>query len=206
MELPSMSLNIISMIDKKYTKISECLDVIQIKNICNLYKNKHISNHSITLSEIKLSTPEFTRAKFKKVKSADDILKTEDFQKKYAFFIRMVYACLKIGVEIFDDDDTLITLKNNYQLIKSIELKKKKLIYQHIELLKTYYKNPSELFSKEYRNYFDKHITKIDILEKIYKLILKLIDTDIFCKTDNLFSLILPYFYRYNEYIEEYNS
>ncbi|AEX61468.1 hypothetical protein c7_L404 [Megavirus courdo7] len=45
----------------------------------------------------------------------------------------------------------------------------------------------------------------IRIIDKIMSAISKLINTNTFDKTDTLLSLILPYFFTYTEYIEEYN-
>nr|AEX62967.1 hypothetical protein mv_R763 [Moumouvirus Monve] len=113
---------------KKYSsyKSNECFDIMQIKNICNLYKVKNQSNESVRLSEINLSSPEFKSFDPKINKNHLETLKSTEFSKKYSFFIRAIYACLKIGVELFNTGDEFVTLKNNYQLIKSLETKKNK--------------------------------------------------------------------------------
>nr|AEX62968.1 hypothetical protein mv_R764 [Moumouvirus Monve] len=45
----------------------------------------------------------------------------------------------------------------------------------------------------------------IRIIDKIMSSINKLMDSEVLEKTDTLLSLILPYFFTYTEYIEEYN-
>ena len=209
MELSRMSRGIIKIIDNKYSNYidDECLDIIQIKNICNLYKIKSNSNiESISLSEINFSSPEFKKMSNKtKKKNQTDVLKSNEFVKKYTFFIRIIYACLKIGVDIFDINDSIATLKNNYQLIKSFESTKKQFIAQHLTILKAQHKNISQPIGPDYEKYYKNYIVKIKIIEKIIASVNKLINGNVFEKTDNLLTLILPYFYTYTEFIEEYN-
>lgn len=209
MELSRMSTGIVKIIDKQYPEYldDECLDIIQIKNICNLYKIKPGTQNSITLSEINFSSPEFKKIKNSKdsKKNQADILKSQEFIKKYTFFIRIIYAGLKIDVGLFDINNSTATLKNNYQLIKALELKKKKLIEEHLLILKNQYKNISQKIPPEYETYSNSYIMKIKIIDNIVGSVDKLIKSGIFEKTDNLLTLILPYFYTYTEYIEEYN-
>lgn len=129
-----MALGIIKILNKYYYQYidDECLDIVQIKNICNLYKiKKNInSNDSISFSDIKFSSPDFVKHNYNNAqtqtkKTQFDLLKTDEFYKKYAFFIKILYACLKINIELFDINNNILTLKNNYQLLKTLELKKK---------------------------------------------------------------------------------
>ncbi len=208
MELSRMSMGIIKIIDKQYNEyiIDECLDIIQIKNICNLYKIKVISNNSITLSELNLSSPEFKKINGKmNKKNQSNILKSDEFVKKYTFFIKIIYACLRMDVDIFDNNNSILTLKNNYKLIKTLELKKKQFITEHLNILKDQYKNISQKIGSDYDKYSHDYIVKIKIIDKICDSMNKLIKFNIFEKTDNLLTLILPYFYTYTEFIEEYN-
>lgn len=182
MDITSMSSEIIKMINKQYIRYidQDCLDLIQIKNICNLYNEN-------------------------KNKKQAEILKSEEFTKKYSCFIRIIHACLKISIDIFDINDNILTLKNNYQLLKTLEQKKKKILQDHIIMLRNQYKNIWENVSKDYEIYNNNFLVKIKIIDKLFNQINKLIDGEIFSKTDNLLSLILPYFYTYTEYIEVYN-
>ena len=216
MELSRMSMGIIKIINKSYNEYidEECLDIIQIKNICNLYKvnpvaqNKSGTNtqNSVTLSEINFSSPEFKKvSNVKNKKKQADILKSNEFIKKYSFFIRILYACLKIEIDIFDINNNIVTLKNNFQLLKAIEVRKKRLIADHIAVLKNQYKNISQKIDTDYENYCNNNLTKIKIIDKIMGSINKLIKSGILDKTDNFLTLILPYFYTYTEFIEEYN-
>lgn len=204
-----MSIGIIKIIDNQFSQYinDECLDIIQIKNICNLYKTKSTNMSSISLDEIDFSSPKFLINKKQKISNRQtDILKSEEFINKYTFFIRTIYACLKIGIEIFDLNEDILTLKNNYFLLKSLESGKKKLINEHINLLKIQYKNISKKVTKEYYDYYSNYIMKIEIIDNIYSSLFKLLDYEVVHKADNLLTLILPYFYNYTDYIEEYNG
>lgn len=207
MELSRMSMGIIKIINKQYIDYidDECLDIIQIKNICNLYKTKSNSNNSVTLSEINFSSPDFKKMTNKKNKTQSNILKSNEFIKKYAYFVRILYASLKIDINLFNIDGDTVILKNNYQFIKTLESKKKHFIGEHLNILKSQYKNISQKIDSDYENYYENYIMKIKIIDKIIGSMHKLIKFGIFDKTDNLLTLILPYFYTYTEFIEEYN-
>lgn len=210
MQLSRMSMGIIKIIDKEYSEFmdDDCLDLIQIKNICNLYKTKSNNKaiESISLTEIQFSSPEFKKinTKANKKKNQNQILVSEEFTKKYAFFIRIMYACLKMDVEIFNISTVIVTIKNNYQVIRALEARKKQLLTDHINILKLQYKNSAQHIDKNYENYCANFLTKIKIIDKITIGLNKLIKANILEKTDNLLTLILPYFYTYTEFIEEY--
>ncbi|AGF85468.1 hypothetical protein QJ854_gp314 [Moumouvirus goulette] len=207
MELTRMSNGIIKIISKKYSSYesNECLDIVQIKNICNLYKVKNQSNESVRLSEINLSSPEFKSFDPKINKNNLETLKSAEFSKKHSFFIRVIYACLKIGVELFNCGNEFVTLKNNYQLVKSLEIKKKQLINEHITILKNQYKMADQKIPLNYEGYLKQYTMNIRIIDKIMSSMNKLIESLVFKNTDTLLSLVLPYFFTYTEYIEEYN-
>lgn len=226
MEISRMSRGIIRMIDRKFTKFqqSECLDIIQIKNICSLYKKKTDDEKSVSLGEVDFSSPEkidsvdsgaslSSNDLFKSKlnirqsnkKKEDNILRSKEFVKKYNFIIKVLYVCLKIDVDIFDIGDNMVTIKNNYRLIKSLANKKRKLIMEHINVLKDHYQNVEKQIDVEYEKYHDSYLSKIRLVDKVIGYINKLVDFGVLKRTDNLLTLILPYFYNYANYIEEYN-
>ena len=216
MEINRVSSKIVKILNKQYDKFikNECIDVVQIKNICNLYNNNNNNNNKIhddsnnlSLSEINFSSPEFTKYNGNRSnKNHLDVLRTREFIKKYSFFIKVIYACLKLQINMFNNvDDTIITLKNNYQILKSLESKKKQLISQHIEILNNQKQNLTKKISEAYDYYLSDYMIKIKIIDKIYVLLHALIDNNVLENKDNMLSLILPYFYVYPEYIEEYN-
>jgi hypothetical protein len=207
MELYKMSQGIIKQINGKYSKdiIKDCLDLTQMLSICNLYKNMDCQgNMSISLNEIDISSPKFKKTD--KIKDSANVLESNEFQKKYSFFIKIIYACLKIDIELFDIVDGSILFKNNYSLIKSIELQKKKIIMDHMTILKNQHRSISQKINQTYYDeYIPAYIAKNKIIDKILESIKKLIKANVITNSDNLFELILPYFYTYSKYIEEYN-
>ena len=118
-----MSSGITKIINERYADFidNECIDIVQIKNICNLYKNKNKSKNikSITLSELIISSPDLKKTVSRKSKNQYSILKTEEFEKKYNFFVKIIYSCLKMNIDIFDVNENVLTLKNNYELNKN---------------------------------------------------------------------------------------
>lgn len=186
---------------------SECIDIKQIIDICKLYNSKSSATSSIHLSEIQLNTPDFKKIKSKDNRSRkkdSSILKSSEFIKKYDFFIRALYSCLVLNVEVFDVCTDSFSLKNNYQLIKALETTKKSLINEHMTILKTLHKqNPS--ITPHYEAYNKNYITSLKIIDKLIQNINSLINKKFIEKTDTLLSLIIPYFYIQTEFIEEYN-
>lgn len=206
MELTNMANNIIKMVNLKFEKdvIKDCIDILQLINVCNLYKDNNGSNTSVSLNDIDFSSP-----KFKKMinKKSGNILESAEFKKKYIFLIKIIYTCLKMNINIFDINDSTLTFKNNYCLIKSIEIQKKNIILDHINELKVQHRRASHKIDLlEYETYNSDYIIKIKILDKIIESIQKIIKANVLNITDNLFALILPYFYIYTKYIEEYNK
>lgn len=201
-----MSVGITKIINDRYADFidNECIDIIQIKNICNLYKNKNKNITSVTLSELILSSPDLKKITNIKNKNQYSILKTVEFEKKYVFFIKIIYSCLKMNIELFDINQNVLTLKNNYELNKALTKKKKQILLEHMSYLKKYYKKVTYEIDAEYESYVLEYITKLKIIERIKKSIDKLINTKILSKSDNMLTLILPYFYKYTEFIEQY--
>jgi|SRR5579872_7062278 len=209
MEFRNIAPNIVKILKEKYANLvkDECMDLLQIINICTLYKTKSTDNE-ITLQDIQFSSsPEFVKVipKIHKKKKQEEILQSTEFKQKYDFFIRIIFSCLKMDIEIFDMTKNFVTLKNNYKLMKSMEHRKKKLIEGHYLILKEQYKNITKKLDMEYELYVSEYILKIKIIDKMIGSINRLIQTEVFEKTDNLFSLVIPYFYTYVGIIEEYN-
>lgn len=207
----SMARDIIKIIDEEYEEYldEDCIDILQIKNICSLYlsgkeKKKKIK---IRLDDIELSSPNFDRS----VKNNNKrILESEEFKKKYSFFIKIILGCLKMDVVIFEEEKTkkqsFVIIKNNYQLVKSIMKRKQKLIDEHIEILKEQRKTPSVFIDETYSDYCDNFIIRMKLLDSLAAHLDRIIQRDILERQDNLLSLIIPYFHISEEYIEEYGK
>lgn len=212
MKLSNMISEIINIIDSKYGKYKkeECFDVTQIKTFCKLHKQKNLSGSPtdkdkaspVSLNDVEFSSPDIEKIKPNtKAKPATLNINTPDFMRVYSLFIKILYSCLVLEVDIFNRDDNnrnFVTLKNNYQLLRSIDHCKKKYIDEHINILTKEGKKKSLMSINSYGKYVNEYLCKMKILDKLSRWI------SIFEKTDNLFSLILPYFYKYTEYIEEY--
>jgi hypothetical protein len=209
MKLSNMICEILSIINRKYSKYKkeECFDITQIKTFCKLHKQKNLDNvandSTVSLTDINFSSPDIKKIKpCTKSKQSSFNINTPEFMRVYSLFIKILYSCLILEVDIFHEDDSgddnnFVTLKNNYQLIRSINICKKKYIGDHIDVLNKQKKN-AVINIISYEKYVNEYLCKIKILDKLCRWI------SIFEKNDNLFSLILPYFYTYTEYIEEY--
>lgn len=200
MEITQMALQIIQMINERFNN-DQSMDIIQLKNICSLYKSTTVQS-SIHLNDLVFSSPQFDCSVI--TNNQIDTLKSPEFVKKYTFFIKTIYALLKMEIELFDTKKGIIVVHNNYQLTKSLETTKKQTITDHILFLKKWLKN-EWVNTHHYHLYVTEFVTKIKILEKIACGIQKLVKLNIIQQNDNLLSLILPYFYVYDQYIEIYN-
>ena len=207
MRISYMSNGIINIIDENYKEYLDegCLDLIQIKNICGIYGINKKNNMNLQLNDIDILTPDFKQ--YIPTNNKSDILKSSEFCKKYSFFVKIIYACLKIDVEIFNCDGNILVMKNNYGLIKSLEKRKKEIINDHINILKIQQKNIMKKIGQEYNEYYSTYISRINIIDKIYNCISVLLNNNVLSKSDSLLSLIIPFFYvREDDFIEEYGS
>lgn len=214
MEIQNMAMTIVRIIKEKYSSLlhNECMDLVQIINICTMYKtkNKSTSLDAIpepTLEDVHFSSPIFEKInpKTTKKKKHEEILQSDEFRKKYDFFIRIIFTCLKLNIDIFDIPDEFATLKNNYKLAKTMEYRKKKIIEEHYTILRDQHKHVNQKLDASYEKYVFGYILKIKIIDKMIESIDVLIKNNVFERTDNLFSLIIPYFYTHRNIIEEYN-
>ena len=217
MGLFQMSSNIIKICKNKYKKYidGDCFDIRQLINICKLCKAPISKTQDTdTMSDIDLLSPLFIKSSPTDNKKQIDILKSKEFQKKYSFFIKIIYACLKLDIEIFDIKSDILTFKNNYNLIKTLYNYKKETIIEHQNIIKDHLQNleipliklkissPTKI---SYDTYLNDYLREIKIIDKIIGYINEMLNAKISSKTDNMISLIIPYFYNYTEYIEVYN-
>lgn len=201
MDLSTIISNIICVLDTKYADHDDCIDIKQLRKICALYNPKKIRKPVGSVDDIEFSTPDYSKIepkKGKKEKVKCDI-NTPEFKKVYTLFVKIVYTCFELNVSIFDDRDEAFIMKNNYCLIKAIKTTKKAMIQDHISKL-SQQKKTGALEMNEYETYSSTFISKMKICDKLIGWI------ELFDTSDNLFNLILPYFYTYNKYIEEYEG
>lgn len=201
MDLSTILANIMHVIDEKYSDVDECVDIEQLRKICSLYNTKKIRKKSGNIEDVEFSTPDYSKIEPKKnskTKKNVDI-NTPEFKKVYTLFVKIVYTCFELDIELFDTVNDSFVMKNNYYLLKAIRTAKRSLLVDHMSKLAKD-KKKLDIDIDEYEKYVSLYISKIKICDKLYGWI------DLFEKSDNLFNLILPYFYTYNKYIEEYEG
>lgn len=202
-KIDSISNDIMTILKSKYRKYIKlnCTDIIRIIDICKL--NTSESNvKKINLSEIILESPNLTDVQVEK--QIKNIRKNKSFLKYSDVVLRAIHVCLKLDVEIFEITDDDVLLKNNHRLISSIDNRKKVLIAEHIKQLQTYSKN-SKLVMTNYMSYNNKFICEINLLEQVKKNIENIVSRKICKNSDTVLTLVLPFFYIYQEYIEVYS-
>ena len=213
MSITVKSKKIINIINTKYEKYidddEEYCDLKYIKDMCKIYHEKKTEKKEKNTDEIELDDILFSSLKIKnqreKFKSNKDAIKSEEFKKKYYFFINIIYTCLRMEVEIFNFTKDIATLKNNYELVKSLEKKKKELITDHTNTLKSQLKNIADKISDDYYEYVNIYVVKLKLIEKMLECIRKCLFAETLTKNDNLLALLLPYFFQKIKIIEEYS-
>jgi hypothetical protein len=159
------------------------IDVKQILDICNYY-NKNYN------------------------KKNDDILSNSIFIRNFKLFQKIIYFCLKLNINIFKK------IKNNYFLktinhtVESCIDKKKIYIKEHIEDLNILTKKnvTNDNFTEKITNLHQDLILKINLVDKIIKILEELACKNIICDNDNLLTLVIPFFIKHELYIEEYSN
>lgn len=201
-KINNISNEIVSILKSRYSKYikMECVDIIRLIDVCKLNITES-NGKNINLSEIILESPDLSSVQVEK--QIKNIRTNKSFLKYSDVALRLVHACLKLNVEIFDITEDNVMLKNNYRLIASIDNRKKALIIDHINQLKKYAKNSKLVMTNYITN--SKFNGEINILEKIKKSINDMILHKTFNNSDNILTLVLPFFYIYQEYIEVYS-
>jgi hypothetical protein len=207
-KITKMASAIITILKRDYDL--ESLDVKQIVDFCSLYeetnhkssrRKKHMDEST---EEIIFSSPQFEKITRKTPKHNLSI-ESEEFVKKYSFFTKIIYACLRLDVKIFQETSSGEILKNIHQMVKAIEARKKTLINEHIDILRSHFQNPEEDIGEDYVSYLTSYTKKIKILQDIRNTIKKLYERSILSKNDNMISLLVPYFYTRIKCIERYS-
>ena len=195
-------LNYVNKNYKSYIK-NDCFDIVQLKNICMLYKLDSDDIDSISLDDVVISSPCFKKISNKK-NNKENIIESNEFKQRYKFFIKIMYALIKLNIEIFDIDDDILTMKNNFNILKSIDDSKKKMTIKHINELKKINKYSGLFTGSPFEKNISDYVKKMKILDKIIRYFDSIISNNIIRKTDSLLTLLLPFFYKYIECIEEY--
>lgn len=205
MKLDTMAKEIIRILDNNYSKYKNNNDIILIKNICKLCDFEDIMDGSVKLEDVDISSPDFYNQTIKKRKNKNETI--NDFRKKHKFFIKIMYACLKTDVDLFNKskkDDNIIVIKNNMQLKRSINKTINKKVNEFIDISKKLKKNHDEL--DKYIAYMQNYEVVLKSLRRLDEVISKVLSDHKYLHEQNLNTLILPYFYREDDddIIEEY--
>ena len=203
MDVTAESNGIIKYLKRKYPKYikSKCIDINNIINICEM-NNAPDDADTVELDEIEFSSPDFAS----QAKYDEQAIKTTEFKKRCVLFTKLLYACIKIGTRIIEKTDGIAILKNNYKLCSSLRKTRRNIIAEHIQELTYYSNNPKVEMGEMYPEYLKEFNAKIYIVDKITRTIESLVKDKVLKNSDTLLTLILPYFFIYIKYIEEYNQ
>jgi hypothetical protein len=188
-------------------------DMIQMKKICTLYHKVNINDlpNMIELDDIEFSaiSPYLNKLQSNHdIKGVDHskLLVLPEFIKKYYLFIKIIYCCIQLKINIFKIKNSVCVFKNNYDLKKSLVTKKKDLLKDYCIEINTLIKTADKVTFEQLKDLSSKIQLKITILDKIIINIDKLVTMEFLDWTDSLYGLVLPYFYKYQTYAEEYVS
>lgn len=208
MKITKMASSIVTILERDHDM--ESLDVKHIVDFCLLYEDadkptkRRRRDAEGSPEEMAFSSPHFEQIT-RKTPKRNISIDSEEFEKKYSFFTKIIYACLRLDVKMFQETTSGEILKNNYQMIKAIEARKKQLVGEHMEILKTHYRNPCEEVGEEYVFYLTSYTKKIKILQDVRSAIQKLADRSILSMNDCMISLLVPYFCVRIKCIERYS-
>jgi len=185
------------------------IDMLQMKKICTLYQNLNpVKSIQVELDEIDFSSisPYLHKSQTQTYGDFDKnkLMASPEFVKKYCLFIKIIYCCLQLQINIFKMKNNTAIFKNNYDLKKSLITKKKDLLRDYQIEINDLIKNSDQVTYENLQLLSSKLQLKITILDKMVININKLVSMEILDWTDSLYGLILPYFYKYQTYIEEY--
>ena len=140
-------------------------------------------------------------------KSINEILGTKNFKKRYCVFLKILYCSLLLDVNIFKTYREQEVFMNLYDMKHSfLKAKRKILVNLSTELLNgtRTYKDLHDVKHNEYTQLFTCISPQLKTIDKIVSLLDKLIEHKIIHETDTIMSLVMPYFYKYDKYIETY--
>jgi len=191
MSLAQMAERILKILHKKYPRIQGS-DIEHLKIICRAEAKQDVGVPLQTFSEINFSSPLFLPDR-----------SVKEYTHRTQFIIKVVYVCLRLDVDIFTVQDDGITILNIHNLVKVLSSARRRLLTEHIQMLKQY---QHQNLDDNYLSYHASFVPKVRLVERIIYVLEKLVSQGVLRYQDNLLTLILPYHYHFNEYIEDYNS
>jgi hypothetical protein len=177
-------------------------DLVDLYFLINLYETKPSQTITEISSEVDINDPIDTD-----LKSKDEIIKSTNFIKRYTVFLKIIFSALLINVEIFKIYRDNQVFMNLYDMKNSF-LKRKKKILQEITIQiddnTKLLKNLLEITYLDYQKIFSITITQIKVIDKVVSIINKIIERKLITETESIMNLVMPYFYKYQDFIETY--
>lgn len=172
-------------------------DIKQVLEICQLL-DKDIDDSSPVAY---FDSPSFSPTVIK-YGSIDELFKDNNFVDKYEFFVKLMYTFLKLGIPLFDKINGKLIIKNNRRLVRSVIATKKKLLSDHARFIHSQYKKAEEDLSKDYDMIEDSFSSKVKLLDGMKNTLIHSIDKGVIKAENNPMSIILEYFYVYENVLE----
>lgn len=182
--------------NKKKDKYSDRKD---LHFLINLYKSQGNNNITEISSDVDIE--------LNALPDNDDILKSTNFMKRYHVFLKIIFSALLINVSLFKIYRDTEVFMNLYDM-KNCFLKKKKTVLQDLtSQIDSNTKTLNTLLEFKYTEYqkiFSITTTQIKVIDKVVSIIDKLVEKKILKENESVITLIMPFFYKYQNYIETY--
>lgn len=190
-------------LNKQYpNKKKSSSDLKDLHFLINLYDSNNSDQIDEISSEVDITAPINTSNQ-----SQEEIIKSDNFIKRYKVFLKIIFSALLINVEIFKIYRDNQVFMNLYDMKNSFLKRKKKILHDVINNINDNTKILKDLLEIKYDNYekiFSYSITQIKVIDKVVSIINKLINMKLLLETDSIISLIMPFFYKYETFIETY--
>ena len=115
MKITKMTSAIVNILKKEHD--CDSIDVKQICDFCTVYEDddsKSRRRQESSSASIDFLSPHFKKAEKKRTKRELNVNSSE-FERKYSYFAKIIYASLRLGVKLFEETTYGEVLKNNHQ-------------------------------------------------------------------------------------------
>ncbi len=191
-------------LNKSYpNKKKSSSDLKDLHFLINLYDVSSSDQIDEISSEVDITSPIDTSGR-----SQDEIIKSSNFIKRYKVFLKIIFSALLINVDIFKIYRDNQVFMNLYDMKNSFLKRKKKILQDVSNNINDNTKVLKDLLEVKYDSYekiFLYSITQIKVIDKVVSIICKIIAMKLLSETDSIISLIMPFFYKYQDFIETYN-
>ena len=175
---------------------TEATDIKRMINFCQLYPSNQISQSTSSDAEYLLESPTFQKDR--------GGIRSSEFQNRYNYVIKIVYTMMRLDVPFYRVSGHSTVFCTMYQLDQNISDYKREIVAEHIKVLREQARHAEEDDYTQYCQYNKMYLHALKIAERIRHLIRKALESGVLNKTDNLLTLLIPYFRKKEQYIEEY--